>query len=477
MITSKINAQEFIFSPNCQEAYKCFMSMKINAGKQLLANELLTNKKNILPLVLINYEDFISLSFNENPAEYKIRKLLLNKRLDIVETGNKKSPYYLFSKALLFFQWSLIQIKYGDYWNAAWDFRKAYHLFKENKSKHPDFTPNNIYLGVQESVMSTIPSGYKWASSVLGLKGNMSNGMLMLKNYNNSSEHLFKEESKLYYIYLKNYLENDIEGANQLISTYQMDTKNNQLFVFMASNLALNNKKAQVAETILLKRNKSADYLSFPMLDYELGNAKMKKLDFSAIQYFQKFIQQNKGNFYIKDATYSIALCYYLQDDLKSANEYLTKVKTIGKTESDADKQALKRALKGIFPDKLLLKTRLLNDGGYNAEALKIATAILPSTLKTDVEQLELIYRIARIYDDLEQFDKALLYYNQTIERGINSSEYFAARACLQAGYIYEKKGLFAKAKAYYNKELSLGEHDFKNSLDQRAKSSLNRLK
>lgn len=451
--------------------------MKINAGKQLLARELSTNKKNILPAVLINYEDFISLSFNENPSEYKKRKKWLDLRLNIVAAGNKNSPYYLFSKALLYFQWSIIQIKYGDYWDAAWDFRKAYQLFKENKIKYPQFTPNNIYLGVQEAVMSTIPNGYKWVTSILGLKGNMKEGMQLLKNYSFSSEILFKEESRVYYIYLKNYLENDIAGAYQLINTYQMDIINNPLFVFMASNLALNNKKAQLAESILLKRNKSADYMPFPMLDYELGDAKMKKLDYSAIQYFQKFIQQHKGSFYIKDALYSIALCYYLIDDQKMANEYVAKVKTKGNAETDADKQALKRALKGVFPNKLLLKSRLLNDGGYNIEALKIATSILPHTLKSDGEVLESIYRMGRIYDDLAEYDKALFYYHLTIEKGSHSTEYFAARACLQAGYIYEKKGLLAKAKEYYHKELSLGDHDFKNSLDQRAKSSLNRLK
>jgi hypothetical protein len=451
--------------------------MKINAGKQLLARELSTNKKNILPAVLINYEDFISLSFNENPSEYKKRKKWLDLRLNIVAAGNKNSPYYLFSKALLYFQWSIIQIKYGDYWDAAWDFRKAYQLFKENKIKYPHFTPNNIYLGVQEAVMSTIPNGYKWVTTILGLKGNMKEGMLLLKNYSFSNEILFKEESRVYYIYLKNYLENDIAGANQLINTYQMDIINNPLFVFMASNLALNNKKAQLAESILLKRNKSADYMPFPMLDYELGDAKMKKLDYSAVQYFQKFIQQHKGSFYIKDALYSIALCYYLIDDQKMANEYVAKVKTKGNADTDADKQALKRASKGVFPNKLLLKSRLLNDGGYNIEALKIATSILPHTLKSDGEVLESIYRMGRIYDDLAEYDKALFYYHLTIEKGSHSTEYFAARACLQAGYIYEKKGLVAKAKEYYHKELSLGDHDFKNSLDQRAKSSLNRLK
>ena len=349
--------------------------MKINAGKQFLANELLTNKKNLLPIVLINYEDFISLSFNENPAEYKLKKKVLDKRLAIIESGNKQSPYYLFSKALLYFQWSIIQIKYADYWNATWDFRKSYLLFKDNKKKFPQFQPNNIFLGVQEAVLSTIPAGYKWATNILGLKGNMLNGLNLLKSNLNSNDPTFKEEAKFYHVYLKNYLENDMVAANKLISTYQMDTKSNQLYVFMAANLAINNKQAQIAENLLINRTKSAEYMAFPMLDYELADAKMKRLDFSAIQYFQKFIQSSKGNFYIKDANYSIALCYYLQDNLVLANEYIRRTISTGKTEADADKQALKNAKKGVFPNKQLLKARLLNDGGYNVEALKITNS------------------------------------------------------------------------------------------------------
>lgn len=287
---------------------------------------------------------------------------------------------------------------------------------------------------------------------------------------------MFKEESQLYYIYLKNYLENDVEGASALIKTYKLDTKNNLLFTFMAANLSLNNKNAALAESILNNRNKVDSYMSFPMLDYELGDAKMKRLDYSAVTYFKRFVNTYKGNFYIKDAYLSLAYCAYLQGNMTDAEYYKQFVKTKGKAESDADKQALKAAKKTTFPQKEILKARLLNDGGYHQEALKLLLQI-PSTSLTGSDKLEYMYRIGRVYDDLEQDENALNYYRFTLNEGRTSTEYFAARAALQSGYIYEKRGEYAKALQFFQTVLDLDDHEYKNSLDQRAKSGINRIK
>ncbi len=461
----------------CLHAYQSFMAMKVNQGRNLLLQELKSNPQNVLPLVLINYEDFISLVFNENPEEYKKRLPLKEKRLALLENADKNSPYYLFSKALLYFQWSMIQIKYTDYWNAAWDFRKAFLLFKENKNKFPDFSYNNIFLGSQETVISTIPKGYKWISTIMGLKGDMQSGLLLLKSSISMKDQPFKEEAFLYLVYLKNYIENDVEGANQLVKNYQLDVKNNQLFCFMSANLALNNKQAAITESNLLNRNKSAEYIPFPMLEYELGDAKLRRLAPDAAGHFQYFISNSKSNFYIKDACMSLAYCYYLQGDMKLANEYKEKIKYIGKTESDADKQAQRFAETGSFPDKDLLRARLMNDGGYNDKALKILQSKTINSFKKDNEKLEYIYRFGRIYDELNQDEKALKYYDQTIQMGRYSTEYFASRAALQAGQICEQNGRRKDALDYYYKVLEMDDHEFKNSLDQRAKSGINRLK
>ncbi len=465
--------QSFQFTSNCKNAYQAFMSMKIEEGKACLLKELSSNPLNYLPVIISNYEDFISLTFNENPAEYKLRKPLQEKRIKLIETADHRSPWYLFGKGVLYFQWSAIQIKYADYWDAAWDFRKAFLLFKENKKLFPSFAYNDIFIGSQEAVISTIPSGYKWISKILGMKGNMKNGMNLLGRYIASNNTGFREEAMLYFVYLKNYLENDIDGAAQVIKTYNLDTKNNLLFAFMAANLALNNKKAALAESVLTNRNMSKEYISFPMLDYEMGDAKMKRLDYSAVTYFDRYIKTSKSNFYIKDACYNIALCYYLQGKTELANQYKQRTKSTGKTESDADKQAQKNASQP-FPQKDLLKAKLLNDGGNNEQALAILLGLKEIPV---ANQLEYYYRLARVYDELDDFEKAISYYQKTIESGKTSTEYFAARAALQTGYLYEKRGNKAEALRYFNWVLEMDDHEFKNSLDQRAKASINRIR
>ncbi|KXK43101.1 MAG: Tetratricopeptide TPR_1 repeat-containing protein [Bacteroidetes bacterium OLB11] len=298
--STEVLAQQFQFTDNCQKAYKAYMSMRNAEGRAYLLKELRVNKNNFMPIVLFNYDDFISLTFNEDPKEYKLRKPQFDKRLKLIESADANSPYYLFSKGLLYFQWSAIQIKYADYWNAAWDFRRAFLIFKENKKKYPDFAYNNIFIGAQEAVISTIPNGYKWISKIFGMKGNMKNGMGLLYSFIRSKQPYFNEEAFLYFIYLKNYLENDVEGAYSLIKDNHLDTKNNQLFAFMEANLSLNNKNAKNAETVLLNRNTSNDYIPFPMLDYEMGDAKLRKLDYSAVQYYERFIKKFKREFLSK---------------------------------------------------------------------------------------------------------------------------------------------------------------------------------
>lgn len=476
IIGTRCHAQSFVMTENCLQAYQHFMAMKVNKGKALLLKEARTNPNNYLPHVLINYEDFISLVFNENPQAYKQKKALKETRLNLIEKGDPNSPYFLFSKALLYFQWSMIQIKYADYWQAAWDFRHSYLLFLENKKRFPQFRYQDIFIGAQQAVISTIPAGYRWITSILGLKGDMKTGMQLLSAGLGNTNAAFAEEAFLYTIYLQNYIENDPEGAAKLIDTYRLDVVNNQLFCFMAANLALNNKKAGLTEKILRERKTGDDYLPFPMLEYELAEAMQRRLSPEAVNHYQAFLSVSKSNFYLKDACHSIALNYYLQGNMAQANAFKQKIKSIGKADSDADKEAMKFAAQGKFPDKDLLKARLLNDGGYHEQSLQLLQSIKNKRFESSDEELEYTYRLARVYDDLDQDDKALDYYDRTIAEGKSSSKYFAARAALQAGYLFELRGQKAKAMNYFRQVLEMDDHDYKNSLDQRAKSGINRL-
>ena len=61
--------------------------------------------------------------------------------------------------------------------------------------------------------------------------------------------------------------------------------------------------------------------------------------------------------------------------------------------------------------------------------------------LPMPADQLEYNYRIGRIYDALNRKTEALAAYQVALTLGINRREYYAARAALQIGYIYESTG------------------------------------
>jgi tetratricopeptide (TPR) repeat protein len=67
--------------------------------------------------------------------------------------------------------------------------------------------------------------------------------------------------------------------------------------------------------------------------------------------------------------------------------------------------------------------------------------------------------------------------YLLAIKLGENRPEYYAARAALQIGYIYEERGKKNIAITYFQRCLDMKEQDYKNSLDQKAKAGIERCK
>jgi hypothetical protein len=54
---------------------------------------------------------------------------------------------------------------------------------------------------------------------------------------------------------------------------------------------------------------------------------------------------------------------------------------------------------------------------------------------------------------------------------------YFAPNACLQIGYILQASNKDAEAKSYFQLALKYKRHEYKNSIDSKAKSALEQLK
>ncbi|MEP6847003.1 MAG: tetratricopeptide repeat protein, partial [Panacibacter sp.] len=182
-----------------------------------------------------------------------------------------------------------------------------------------------------------------------------------------------------------------------------------------------------------------------------------------------------KGKFYVKDAYEKLSWCYYLQGNMEAAENARKQVLEKGSQSTDADKQAYKDAKQGKWPNVLLLKVRLLNDGGYNNEALGLLHGKSANDFDKSEEKLEFAYRVGRIYDDIGHDDDAVKMYLLAIKLGTGRTEYYAARAALQIGWIYERQGKKEVAIKYYTQCMNMKDHDYKDSLDQKAKAGIAR--
>lgn len=469
----------FDFTATCQQAYKEISSLKLKAGAQLVQQARKENPDNLIPEMLDSYVDFYILFFNEDQAEYDKRMSHFDDRLDKIEDGPEDSPFYNYCRTVVYMQKACVEIKFGRQWSAGWTFRKAFSLIKENKKKHPSFLLNNMIYGPMQVAAGTIPPGYKWLASIFGIKGSIKEGMALMQQFLNSNDpicRLFFNEGSFYYCYILFYVQNQQEEVFQYINQRKLDVVNNHLLAYMATNLAINDKRTEYAKDIILRRNLSSEYLDVAVWDFEMAYVKLHHLETKeAVQYFQRYFNEFKGKFYVKDAYEKLSWCYYLQGNMTAAENARKQILQKGSLATDSDKQAHKHAKQGGWPNVLLLKARLLNDGGYNNEALNLLYGKSASDFDKVEDKLEFAYRVGRIYDDIGRDSDAIKMYLLAIQLGRSRTEYYAARSALQIGWIYERQGKKDVAIKYYTQCMDMKDHDFKDSLDQKAKAGIAR--
>ena len=471
--------QQYIWNEKSQQIYESITSLKIPEARKNIAIEIKANPNNLANQLLESYADFYELFLNEDITEFHKLNPQFEKRIKLFEAGPKNSPYYLYALGLEYLHKSIVAIRFDKTWDAAWDFRKAYFLLKDNRKAYPNFTPNDVYFGIMTTVVGTIPKGYQWIANILGLSGKINEGNAMVLKYINSKDEYNKRcrnEALFVYPYLLMNFEGSQKKAFAFIESTPYDFKKNHMHAYMAANLYLNHQQSSKALNIIQQMENGSNYLPLPFWNLELGYAyinelKLDKAQKSLIDFTQSF----KGKFYVKDAYERLSWIAYMQGDMKKADVYRKMVLSAGNQVTDADKQAFQNAKKGGWPNALLLKARLLSDGGYQLAALNMLAGKNSNDFTTEADKTEFAYRLGRIYDLMDQDELAIKYYKSAIEKGDHLPEYFAARAALQIGNIYENKGQFSKAIEHYNQCIEMKDHAFKNSLDQKAKSGIQR--
>ena len=134
-------------------------STEAKNGQALLDEEKNQRPDNLIPYFLENYIDFFVLFFNEEPDDYKRLVKNLDIRLAMMNRGPEDSPYFLFTRSVIHFQWAAVRIKFGYNWEAGWQLRRAYLQIKENTKSFPAFTPNLVFNGAMQVAVGTFRMG------------------------------------------------------------------------------------------------------------------------------------------------------------------------------------------------------------------------------------------------------------------------------------------------------------------------------
>ena len=471
----------FEWSPKTKKAYQKVINLRFMEARSLLHQVKTEEPDNYMIYLVANYIDFFTIYINEDKEEFK--RLEKNKgiRLDKIKKGTRHSPYYLYLQAVIRLQWAAARLKFEEYTTAFFEAQKAFKLLSKNVEHFPNFMPNKKDLGMMHAMVGAIPGEYKWAvEAITSFEGTLEQGYAELEEvleYAAHNDFLFEDETYVLYAYLSLYWGNDQKKTFDLLTKCQLDPAINPLGTFIFANIAMRVGNTDKAIDLLQHRPKGRAFHPFYYLDYMLGIAKLNRLDKDADIYLKKYVNNFTGNNFIKDSYRRLAWHALLNQRPQDYAPYMEAVKTKGHKIVGSDENALKEAKSGEVPQLTLLKVRLLFDGGYYRKAVELLDLAQEGDFSTKKDQLERIYRIGRLRHQMKEYDLAIANYQQTIERGRYESWYFACRAALEMGKIYEILSETIKAKAAYHLCTQIRPDEYRLGLHQQAKAGLSRLK
>lgn len=458
-------------------AYQDILKLKLREGKRKLATVKPTSETLPLYLYVENLADILELLLTEDKQLYTLQKDKEKERLKRLQSIADTNPYKLFCIAEIRLQWAFVKLKFGEEFSAVWSLRQAYKTIRLNTEHHPDFIPNKKTYGLLSTLFGAVPDQYHWLLSILGLKGATAEGMEHLTTVAKSKT-MFSFECEVMVSLINMYLMEKGEVALASFQNIAHNNQDNKLIQYLSALVLIKSNKAE--EALQMLKNTAAlpsSYLPLAMIDYLKGEVCLQKgLYEKSLESFASFLSQYKGNNFVKDAYYKSFLCHWLLGNDKQAKDYFLKASQHGTATAEADKYAAKQLTLGNYPERTILKIRLATDGGFYEKAEALTNSHTSKDFPSYQDEVEFIYRKARLLDKQGKGDDAAIYYLETLEKSGNNPWYFAPNAALHLGYLYKQKGNIATAKKYFEKAMRYENHEYKNSIDNKAKIALQEI-
>ncbi|MEZ4902556.1 MAG: tetratricopeptide repeat protein [Spirosomataceae bacterium] len=472
------NTPYYIFSPTLQTAYSEVFKLKINSARQLIAQE---KSQTAFSIYVENYADIVTLLISDEKRMYEQLSDNQDKRLDVLEDMPANSPYYRFLQAEVRLHWAFVKLKFGKEIAASWDIIKAYRLLDENAKKYPDFLPTYKSLGLLHVLIGSTPQNYQWVAKLLGLRGNIQQGLREIRMVIQKDK-IFGNEAQLLELLIYAHILSFEDRENAQLLQYLQAHEDNLLLNFFGVTISMKDGRGEQALALLSQQPRGSHYLSLPIMDYLRGENLLQKGDYgTARTYLNKFLMYYRGQNFVKDTYLMLFLSHWLAGDETAGKPYLYKIDKVGIAYVESDKAAQKIAesfRKGrvSVQQKILMKARLAFDGGYYDAALALLKPYQEQQFALPYDKAEFQYRLGRIVQRQNQPIEAKKHFERAISLSQAEGFYFGATSALQLGYIYQSLGKNQEAIAYFRQTLDFPKHEYKNSVDNKARAALTQM-
>ncbi len=484
LLPTTLFAQDFAWTPGLQQAYADIGKLKIQAARQTLTHEYDANGQliNGLRIFLDDYADMMTLLITDDEAQYNAWVTRQDQRLDQLRRLNSQSPYYRLTQAEVRLHWAFVKLKFGREMSACWDIIKAYKLLAENQKRFPAFIPTYKSLGLLHVLIGSVPDNYVWVARLLGLRGSVQQGLTELSRA--AQDPALRTEARLIDLLIRAYILKFSNADTRQLAQLVAEQPDNALLPFFGAAISLKNGQSEQALAYLTHRPIGPAYLPVPIAENLMGDIFLQKGQYAdAAGRYAHFLTAYQGQNFLKDTHYKLFLCDWLAGNDAAALPHLRRVTVAGRTVVEADKAALKFAdsflKRGASANqKVLMRARLATDGGFADEALAQLEPLRETSFLTVAEKAEFNYRMGRIQQRRDQSDAAIPHFIRAIAGCDGTTEVlsFGATSALQLGYIYQQKKDWAAARTYFKKALSYPKHEYKNSIDNKARAALDAL-
>ena len=463
-------AQEWTFTPEIQQAYDLVLNLQPAEAMQLIPEP-----KTAQEIYVISLAEAVELLITGDNEKYETYHNAYEAR-----TGKRSKSSLaedLFMQAEIRLHWAFVYMRFGDEFDAAWNLRQAYLNMQDCKKKFPGFKAINKTSGFLHILIGSVPEKYNWVLNLMHMEGSIPGGLHELTSLRKTN-HVLALETNILYSLIQGYVLQKTDSAANEIKNLLEVYPNHRLLNFAGAALSIKNSQSDEALRMLIKLETLPQGMPLTLAYYLKGEAYLHKADYlNAISAYRWFINNTKGQSNIKDSYYKIGLCYWLNGNKNDALDIFQQAREKGQEISEADKYAARTLAAKELPNIPLSKVRYFTDGGYYDQARRILDSIRSPEIPNKRDHIEYYYRKARLAHKMGDIAEAKKFYTETIDNTPEESPwYFAPNACLQMGYLLRAENDLAGARRYFERVREYPRHEYKNSIDTKAKSALSQL-